>query len=417
MTSAVPLADFPLLARTGRGGSRLVYLDSAATSQRPRAVLQAERDFLFHSYGPVGRGSHILAEEASTAVEDARDKVAGFVGVPSSELIWTKNATEAINIVSYGLLNAGLDGGELGLKEGDTIVVTRAEHHANLVPWQLLAARTGAKLAWLDVISEGPDAGRIDLDTLSVITERTKVVAITHVSNVTGAITPVEEIARAAKAVGALVVLDACQSVPHFGVDLDALGVDAAAFSAHKMLGPTGIGGLWMRGELAEKLPPVITGGSMVEIVTMENTTYAAPPAKFEPGTQPVSQIVGFGAACDYLQAVGMETIAAHEHALTERMIRGMADIDGVRILGPTTLENRVGAVAFDVADVHPHDVGQVLDASGVLVRVGHHCAQPIHRVFDTFSSSRASIGPYNTTDDVDAFLEALPRVRSYFGV
>lgn len=417
MTSVVPLADFPLLARAGRGGSRLVYLDSAATSQRPAAVLDAEQSFLTHSYGPVGRGSHILAEEASEAVENAREKVARFVGVPTHELIWTKNATEGLNILSYGLLNASLDRAPLGLGQGDTIVVTRAEHHANLVPWQLLAARTGAELRYLDVIKDGPDAGRIDLDTLSVITEETKVVAITHVSNVTGAITPVAPIAARAKEVGALVVLDACQSVPHFAVDLGDLGVDAAAFSAHKMLGPTGIGGLWMSSELAESLPPVITGGSMVEIVTMEETTFAAPPAKFEPGTQPVSQIVGFGAACDYLSQVGMDEVAAHERTLTERMISGMTDMDGIRILGPTTLTDRVGAVAFDVAGVHPHDVGQVLDASGVLVRVGHHCAQPIHQVFDTFSSSRASIGPYNTTDDVDAFLEALPRVRSYFGV
>lgn len=417
MTSAVPLSDFPLLSRAGRGGSRLVYLDSAATSQRPRAVMEAERAFLEHSYGPVGRGSHILAEEASAATERARQTVADFVGVPAEELIWTKNATEGLNIIAYGLLNSTLDGGELGLGQGDEIVVTRAEHHANLVPWQLLAARTGARLRWLDVIAEGEDAGRIDLDTLSAITENTKVVAITHVSNVTGAITPVAQISAAAKAVGALVVLDACQSVPHFPVDLTTLGVDCAAFSAHKMLGPTGIGALWMRAELARALPPVITGGSMVELVTMEKTTYAAPPAKFEPGTQPVSQIVGFGAACDYLSEFGMEALFEHEKMLTARLIEGMGEIEGIRIIGPTSLHDRVGAVAFDVEGVHPHDVGQVLDASGVLVRVGHHCAQPIHQVFDTFSSSRASIGPYNTADDVDAFLEALPRVRAYFGV
>ncbi|WP_054953905.1 SufS family cysteine desulfurase [Flaviflexus massiliensis] len=423
MTTPVPISDFPILARQGRGGNRLVYLDSAATSQRPMPVIEAEREFLTTANGAVKRGSHLLAEEATEAYENARAKVASFIGADTDEVVWTKNSTEGLNLIAYSLSNATAGRGgaatqRFALKPGDNIVVTRSEHHANLVPWQELCARTGAQLRWLDVLPMGgPDQGRLDLSTLNVIDENTKVVSFAHVSNVTGAIAPVDEIVAAARAVGALVVLDACQSVPHFPVNMTDLGVDAAVFSGHKMLGPTGIGALWAKAEILDALPVFLTGGSMVEVVTMEETTYAKAPAKFEAGTQMVSQAVGLGAAVDYLNKAGMPTIAAHEHALTERILEGITHIDGVRVVGPTSAEDRVGAVAFVVEDVHPHDVGQVLDARGVEIRVGHHCAQPIHQVFDTFASSRASVGPYNTEADVDAFLDALTGVRSYFGV
>lgn len=423
MTTPVPVSDFPILARPGREGSRLVYLDSAATSQRPVQVLDAERQFLVTANGAVKRGSHLLAEEATQAYEDARATVASFVGAQTDDVVWTKNSTEGLNLVAYSLSNitAGR-GGEAAspyaVGPGDEIVVTRAEHHANLVPWQELCARTGATLRWLDVVPMGgPDQGRLDLTTLGVINEKTKIVAFAHVSNVTGAIAPVAEIVAAAKAVGALIVLDACQSVPHIPVDLPSLGVDLAVFSGHKMLGPTGIGVLWGRSEVLDALPPFLTGGSMVEVVTMESTTFLRPPAKFEAGTQMVSQSVGLAAAADYLTVAGMDKIFAHEDRLTERLLAGIADIPGVRVVGPTTTEKRLGAVAFVVEDVHPHDVGQVLDSQGVEIRVGHHCAQPIHQVFDTFASSRASLGPYNTEADVDAFLDALAGVRPYFGV
>ncbi|MBR5950198.1 MAG: aminotransferase class V-fold PLP-dependent enzyme, partial [Actinomycetaceae bacterium] len=299
------------------------------------------------------------------------------------------------------------------LGEGDTIVVTRAEHHANLVPWQELCARTGATLRWLDLDPEG----RIDLDTLSVIDESTRVVAFTHVSNVTGAVSPVAEIVAAAKEVGALTVLDACQSVPHMPVNFSALDVDFAVFSGHKMLAPTGIGALYGRAELLAQLPPFLTGGSMIETVTMESSTYTQPPTRFEAGTQPVTQAIGLGAAVDYLSAIGMDAIAAHERELTGVLLEGMSQIRGVRVLGPLTPENRSGVVAFEVEGVHPHDVGQILDADGVAVRTGHHCAQPIHKFFNVHASSRVSLAPYNTRRDVEVFLESLAKVRPFFGL
>ena len=414
VTTPVPVSDFPILARPGRGGARLVYLDSAATSQRPTAVIEAERGFLTRSNGAVRRGSHLLAEESTEAFESARSTVGAFVGVSDpTEIVWTKNSTESLNVLAYTLSDPL---GPVSLRPGDEVVVTRSEHHSNLVPWQLACERTGASLRWLDVHRDGPDAGRIDLATLDVIGQKTKIVAFTHVSNVTGAITDVASVVAAAKEVGAITVLDACQSVPHMRVDLPSLGVDAAAFSGHKMLGPTGVGVLWGRPDFLASLPPFLSGGSMVETVTMEKTTFAAPPARFEAGTQAVSQVIALAAAADYLGAAGMDRIAEHEARLTERLLSGITQIDGVRVIGPTSTHDRVGAVAFDVAGVHPHDVGQVLDAAGVQVRVGHHCAQPIHQVFDVFASSRASIGPYNTDDDIDAFLDALSGVRRYFG-
>ena len=455
-----PRGDFPILSRAVRGGGPLVYLDSGATSQHPQCVLDAVRELDVVHNGSVKRGSHLLAEEATYAFEEAREKVAALVGVEPEEVVWTSGSTQAINLVAYVMSNvsmgragsvgraAGLSGasawgdsagrddwdsagsgsaagsggsagsvGDGGLAArfhvgpGDVVITTRAEHHANLIPWQELCARTGAELRWLDLTEDG----RIDLSTLDVIDERTKVVAFTHVSNVSGAISPVAEIVAAAKKVGALTVLDACQSVPHMPVDFRALGVDFAAFSGHKMLAPTGVGALYGRRELLEVMPPFMFGGSMVEVVTMEKTTYAPPPARFEAGTQPVAQAVGMGAAADYLMGIGMEKIAAHEAELTKQMLDGIAQIPGVRLLGPVDSSERTGSVAFDVEGVHPHDVGQYLDSLGVAVRVGHHCAQPIHRHFGVFASSRASLGPYNTADEVDIFISALAGVRKYF--
>lgn len=406
-----------------RGGRPLVYLDSAATSQKPQQVLDALVDAAALHNGAVKRGSHQLAEEASVLFEDSRDKVASFVGAKSGEIVWTSGSTQSLNLLAYVMSNVSSGRGasiaasplteRFKVGPGDTIVTTRAEHHANLIPWQELCERTGATLRWLDCDEEG----RIDPSTLSVIDETTKLVTFAHVANVTGAISPVADIVSAAKAVGALTVLDACQSAPHFALDLKGLDVDFAVFSGHKMLGPTGIGALYGRRELLEALPPYQFGGSMVEVVKMEKTTYASPPERFEAGTQAVAEAVGLAAATDYLTAVGMDRVAAHERELTGRLLSGIVDIEGVRVLGPTENIDRTGTVAFTVEGVHPHDVGQVLDMHSVAVRTGHHCAQPIHRHLGVHTSSRASLGPYNTEEDVDAFLQALSGVRSYFGL
>ncbi|MFD6092652.1 cysteine desulfurase [Oerskovia sp. NPDC060338] len=411
-------ADFPLLARTVRGGRPLVYLDSGATSQKPQVVLDTEVDFYEERNAAVHRGAHQLAEEATEAFEDARSAVARFVGADADEIVWTSGATAAINLVTYALSNATIGrGGEaarrFALAPGDEIVLTEAEHHANLVPWQELAARTGAVLRWFDV----DDDGRIRVDeAASVITERTRVVAFTHASNVTGAITPVAPIVARAQEVGALTFLDACQSVPHLPVDLHALDVDFAAFSGHKMLGPTGVGALYGRRELLEALPPVTTGGSMIEVVTMTEASYMPPPQRFEAGTQAVAQIVGLGVAAQYLEELGMENVAAHEHDLAVEMLK-IADVPGVRIIGPRTPEDRLAVVSFVVEGVHAHDVGQVLDAAGIAVRVGHHCAQPLHRRFGIAATARASASVYTTSEDVTAFREGLAGVRAFFSV
>ncbi|GAA4814181.1 cysteine desulfurase [Tomitella cavernea] len=404
-------ADFPILSRTVRGGSPLVYLDSGATSQRPLQVLDAERDFLLRHNAAVHRGAHQLAEEATDAYEDARAAIARFVGAGGGdELVFTKNATESLNLVSYTLGDPAA--GALTVGPGDEIVVTELEHHANLVPWQELCRRTGATLRWYGVT----DDGRIDVDSLE-LTERTRVLAFTHQSNVTGAVAPVEELVRRARAVGALVVLDACQSVPHMPVDLHALDVDFAAFSGHKMLGPSGVGVLYGKPELLDALPPFLTGGSMIETVTMERTTFAAPPQRFEAGVPMTSQVVGLGAAVDYLAAVGMDAVAAHEQALVERALAGLGAIDGLRIVGPATAQDRGGAVSFVVDGVHAHDLGQVLDDDGVAIRVGHHCAWPLHRRFGIAATARASFAVYNTADEVDALIASVRHGREFFGV
>ncbi len=401
-------ADFPILKRVMRGGNQLAYLDSGATSQRPLQVLDAEREFVLTSNGGVHRGAHQLMEEATDAYEQGRADIAAFVGVDADELVFTKNATEALNLVSYTLGDKRF-GRAVG--PGDVIVTTELEHHANLVPWQELALRTGATLRWYGVT----DDGRIDLDSLE-LDERVKIVAFSHHSNVTGAVTPVAELVARAKAVGALTVLDACQSVPHRPVDFHALGVDFAAFSGHKMLGPNGIGALYGRRELLSEMPPFLTGGSMIETVTMEATTYAPPPQRFEAGTPMTSQVVGLAAAARYLGAIGMDAVDAHERELVAATLEGLSGIDGVRIVGPTSLEDRGAPVAFVVDGVHAHDVGQVLDDDGVAVRVGHHCALPLHRRFHLAATARASFAVYNTADEVERLVAGVRRAQDFFG-
>jgi cysteine desulfurase/selenocysteine lyase len=409
-------ADVPILSRTVRDGHRLVYLDSGATSQKPRQVLDAERDFYERHNAAVHRGAHQLAEEATEAFEAARGAVAAFVGADDQEVVFTKNATEGLNLVAYAMSNAAAGGPSerFVLGAGDEVVVTEMEHHANLVPWQELCRRTGATLRWLPMTDEG----RLDLSQLdAVVTERTRVLAFTHASNVLGTITPVRTLAAKARSVGALVVLDACQSVPHLPVDLAALDVDFAAFSGHKMLGPLGVGVLWGRYELLEAMPPFLTGGSMIESVSMAGSTFAAPPQRFEAGVPVAAQAVGLHAAVDYLQALGMDRVAEHEHRLTGLLLDGLAELPWVRVVGPTTTDDRGGAVSFVVDGAHAHDVGQVLDDLGIEVRVGHHCAEPLHRRLGVMATTRASFGPYNGEDDVRALLDGLLRVRDVFGL
>ncbi len=408
-------ADFPILSRTVREDRPLVYLDSGATSQRPRQVLDAERAFLEQHNAAVHRGAHQLAEEATDAYESARARIAAFVGIQPSEVVFTKNATEGINLVAYALSNSAVAGGaaqRFAVSPGDEIVVTEMEHHANLVPWQELCRRTGATLRWYQVT----DGGRLDLDSLE-LSERTKVVAFTHQSNVMGTAPPVAELVRRARQVGALTVLDACQSVPHSPVDFAALDVDFAVFSGHKMLGPSGVGVLYGRRELLEVLPPFLTGGSMIELVKMEGSTYAPPPQRFEAGVPMTSQAVGLGAAVDYLSAVGMDRIAEHERVLTEQTLAGLSEFSGLRVIGPTDTEQRGGAVSFILDDVHAHDAGQVLDDLGIAVRVGHHCAWPLHRRFGISATVRASFAVYNTPAEVEALLAGVHEVRRFFRV
>lgn len=402
--------QFPILERTVRGDKPLVYLDSGATSQRPLPVWKAEEEFVLGTNAPVHRGSYQLAEEADDAYESARQAIAAFVGADRDEIAFTKNATEALNEVAYTLSDERA--GDLYVGEGDTVVITELEHHANLVPWQELCQRTGATLKWYSMTEDG----RIDLDSLE-LDESVKVVAFTHQSNVTGAIADVEELVRRARSVNALVVLDACQSVPHMAVDFHALDVDFAAFSGHKMCGPNGVGVLYGKAELLEKLPPFLTGGSMIEVVRMEKTTFAAPPTRFEAGTQMTSQVVGLGAAVKFLSEVGMDNIHAHEQKLTARALEGLQQIPGLHIVGPTTTEQRGGAVSFVVDGVHPHDLGQVLDSHGVSVRTGHHCAWPLHRAGNINSTARASFYLYNTEEEVDKLIEAIKAAREFFGV
>lgn len=399
-------ADFPILGRE-INGHPLVYLDSANTSQKPRQVIDAMRDHQERHNGNVSRSVHTLGTESTTAYEEARAKVAAFIGAPSpDEVIFTKNSTEAINLVAWTA------GDFLALGPGDEIVVSEMEHHSNLVPWQLLCQRTGATLRWFGVTDEG----RLDESQLDqLVNERTKLVSVVHMSNILGTINDPSRIVARAHEVGALVMLDCSQSVPHFPVDVTELGADFIAFTGHKMLGPTGIGVLWGRSALLSSMPPFLAGGSTIETVTMAGTTFAAPPARFEGGTPPITEAVGLGAAVDYLTALGMENVHRHEQEITAYALKALADVLGVRIFGPATPEGRGGTVSFEVDGVHPHDVGQILDSLGVEVRVGHHCARPVCTRFGVPAMTRASFYLYTTTDEIDALARGLEQVRKVF--
>ncbi|MSY09195.1 MAG: SufS family cysteine desulfurase [Actinobacteria bacterium] len=403
--------DFPIFERTVRDGKKLIYLDSGATSQKPFAVIDAEVNFYKFHNAAVHRGAHQLAEEATDAYEGARGLVAGFIGASVDEVIFTKSATESINLLAYAMGNARR-GNRFALSPGDKIVVTEMEHHANLIPWQELSNRTGATLDWFQV----NDEGRLDLSTLhAVISPETKVVAITHQSNVLGTINPLDEILKRAHEVGAVVVLDACQSIPHLAVDVSTLGVDFLAFSGHKALGPTGVGILWGKAELLDQLPPFLYGGSMIESVTMTESTWAPSPRKFEAGVPNMAQAVGLGAALEYLQAVGLNAIHKHEIDLTMQLINGLQKIEGVKIFGPTNNIMRGGTVSFAVDQIHPHDLGQYLDSLGIAVRTGHHCAWPLNKKLGVAATTRASFYLYNDSDEVEALLDGVLGAQKYF--
>ncbi|MEP6526266.1 MAG: cysteine desulfurase [Nocardioidaceae bacterium] len=404
--------DFPILTRRLADEKPLVYLDSANTSQKPQSVIDAMRDHYALHNANVARAVHQLGAESTAAFEAARDKVATFVNAPSrDEVVFTKNSTEALNLVANALSWGSSD---LGVGTGDEVVITEMEHHSNIVPWQLLCQRKDATLRWFGLT----DDGRMDLSEIdSLINERTKVVSVVWVSNMLGTVNPLATIIARAHAVGALVVVDASQAVPQLPVDLTALGADFVAFTGHKMVGPTGIGVLWGRRDLLAQLPPFLAGGNMIETVTMARSTFAAPPQRFEAGTPPIAQAVGLGAAVDYLSAIGMQTVAAHERAVTAYALKGLSTVAGLRVIGPTEPVDRGGAISFDLEGVHPHDVSQVLDSMGIAVRAGHHCAQPAHRRFGCQSSTRASFYLYTTTSEVDALVDGLEQTKRFFRV
>ncbi|GAB3125217.1 cysteine desulfurase [Streptomyces calidiresistens] len=403
--------DFPALDRTVHDGRRLVYLDNAATSQKPRQVLDALTTYYERHNANVHRGVHVLAEEATALYEGARDRVAAFINAPSrDEVIFTKNASESLNLVANML---GWADDPYRVDERTEIVITEMEHHSNIVPWQLLSQRTGATLRWFGLT----DDGRLDLSRIEeVITERTKIVSFVLVSNILGTVNPVETIVRRAQEVGALVLIDASQAAPHQVLDVQALQADFVAFTGHKMCGPTGIGVLWGRQELLEDLPPFLGGGEMIETVSMSSSTYAPAPHKFEAGTPPIAQAVGLGAAIDYLSGIGMERIAAHEHAITAYALERLASVPDLRIIGPADVRDRGAAISFTLGDIHPHDVGQVLDELGIAVRVGHHCARPVCLRYGVPATTRASFYLYSTPAEVDALVAGLEHVRDFFG-
>ena len=407
-------ADFPILDREVNG-HRLVYLDSSNTSQKPRQVIDVMREHLERHNANVARSVHTLGTESTAAYEGAREKVARFIGASTpDEVVFTKNATEGINLVAYAFLNASLGGGDPRFRvgPGDEIVISEMEHHSNIVPWQLLCERTGARLRWLGITDEG----RLDESNLDdLINERTKLVSLVLVSNILGTANETDRIRQRAREVGALFMLDGSQAVPHRPVDVAGYGVDFLAFTGHKMLGPTGIGVLWGRRELLAAMPPFLGGGSMIETVTMERSTFAAPPARFEAGTPPIVEAVGLGAAVDYLSAVGMEAIVRHEKELTAYALEALKEVPGLRIFGPAVPVGRGATISFEIEGVHPHDVGQILDAQGVQVRVGHHCARPTCQRFGVAAMTRASLYLYNTTEDIDALVAALGKVREVF--
>ena len=405
--------DFPIFAKTMRGGNRLVYLDSGATSQKPISVLNAEREFYEFHNAAVHRGAHLLAEEASSAYEGARETLAKFLNAEVDEVIFTKSATESINAIAYSFGNSA-PGSRFALKAGDRIVLSELEHHANLIPWQQLAKRTGAEIVWFPIDAEG----RLDLSkTDELINNRTKIVALTHQSNVLGTIVPIAKLVEAAHAVGALFILDACQSAPHFKIDVKELDVDFLAFSGHKALGPTGVGILWGRLEYLNEMEPFLTGGSMIESVTMTEATWAPAPKRFEAGVPNMAQAVGLAAAVNYLDSLGMANVALHEKELTSYALKKFSDLDGVNVIGPKNDIDRGAVISFEIGGIHPHDVGQVLDQYGIAVRTGHHCAWPLMKKLGLVGTTRASFYVYNDESDVDALISGISEAKKYFKV
>lgn len=417
MTQPIDVAalkrDFAIFDKKMRGGKQLVYLDSGATSQKPRQVLDAERFFYENNNAAVHRGAHLLAEEANEAYEGARQIVADFIGAGADETIFTKSATESLNLIAYSFGNSK-PGSKFHLKAGDRIVVSEMEHHANLIPWQQLAKRTGAELVWFEITEEG----RLDLSKIAdVINKKTKIVAITHQSNVLGTINPIQEITQAAKKVGAVVVLDACQSAPHFQIDVKELGIDFLAFSGHKALGPTGVGICWGKGEHLSEMEPFLTGGSMIETVTMTDATWAPAPRKFEAGVPNMAQAVGLAAALNYLSKIGMDRVAEHDALLTEYALSKLVALPGVSVIGPQNGLDRGAVVSFTIDGIHPHDVGQALDGNGIAVRTGHHCAWPLMRKLNLVGTTRASFYIYNDLQDIDILVQSIGEAQKFFGV
>ena len=405
--------DFPILERRLAGDRPLVYLDSANTSQKPRAVINALVDHYERHNANVARAVHQLGEEATAAYEAARTTVAAFIGAPSrDEIVFTKNASEALNLVANTLASGLAADPRYRLGPGDDVVITEMEHHSNIVPWQLACQRTGATLRWFGLTDEG----RLDLSNLDdLVTERTKIVSMVHQSNILGTVNSVSPMVARAREVGALIMLDCSQSVPHKPVDVTDLGVDLIAFTGHKMCGPTGIGVLWGRTEVLDSLPPFLGGGEMIETVDMTGSTYAPIPHKFEAGTPPIAQAVGLGAAVDYLSGIGMDTVAAHEKALTAYALERLGDIEGVRLIGPRVPISRGGTVSFTLGGVHPHDVGQLLDEHGVAVRVGHHCARPVCVRYGIPATTRASFYLYTTQAEIDVLVEGVEHAKRFF--
>ena len=404
--------DFPIFERTIRDGKRLVYLDSGATSQKPNSVIEAESNFYRMHNAAVHRGAHQLAEEATDAYEGARATVAKFLGGNVDEIIFTKSATESLNLLAYAFSNAE-NGNRFAISSTDRIVVTEMEHHANLIPWQQVAKRSGAELKWFEVTPEG----RLDLSNLTeVITPNTKVVALTHQSNVLGTINPMAAIVARAHEVGAVVVLDACQSVPHMPVNVKELDIDFLMFSGHKTVGPTGIGVLWGRASLLKDLPPFLFGGSMIESVTMTDAVWAPSPRRHEAGVPNMAQAVGLAAALDYLSAIGMAEIYAHEKKLGSYLLKRLQEIPDLKLVGPLEMVERGAVASFTLGDIHPHDLGQFLDSQGIAVRTGHHCAWPLTRKLGVQATTRASLYLYNDEADIDALIAGIIGAQKYFG-
>jgi cysteine desulfurase/selenocysteine lyase len=399
-------ADFPILTREVRPGVPVVYLDSTATSQKPLTVIEAMNNYYRLSNANVHRGIHALAEEATALYEGGRERVAKFINARTTkEIIFTRNTSEAINLVAYSW-------GRANIRAGDVIVLTEMEHHSNLVPWQMLAAERGARLEFIPVT----DGGELDLSTLDLLLALSpKLVCFTHMSNVLGTINPVTEIAAKAHAAGALVLVDGAQSVPHLPVDVQTLGADFLAFSAHKMCGPTGIGVLWGRQALLEEMPPFLGGGDMIKRVYLREFKPNALPYKFEAGTPAIAEAIGFGAAVDYLSSVGREAIQAHEQEIIAYAIERLEEVPGVKVYGPPA-EKKGGVAAFTLNGIHPHDIAQVLDRDGIAIRAGHHCAMPLHDRYQLTATARASFYLYNTPQEVDKLIEGLYKVKRMFG-